>query len=553
MSDLPNPLVDSQTTAPLENNPDGKTGVTDNVDSPVKDICIIGGGPSGLAALRILHDHPLYKAGRWRAVAYEAREDLGGIWLPAPADTADPPFTPLYDSLTTNIVHPTMGYPGFPFPPSTPLHPPASTVLKYLRDYAAHFNLYPHLQFNTLVQSVKWDKSRKKWQVTVRKTKIAPGLSGEYADETLYYDLVVVANGHYRLPRYPSTPGLKAWLDSGHATHSVYYRNTSHPSITNARTILVVGAGPSGLDISSDLRTGTSKNVVHSFSGAKNEDLDGGRFKTRPRVKEFLSFDAAKGEGTVLFEDGTTESGISYCILATGYQDSFPFLEPPSSDSPPVEVGIPPAVPPLPPKLYNSTYHLFPLAKHIWPLVRPDSFPPSSLAFLGLPFRVIPFPLVEAQSRAIFKVFEDPSSLDVAREAVEIVSRYEEISKSLPPSDLYPREIAIAQLWHFLDEEQFDYCDALHEFVGGEYAKPEWKVPGWVKEFYEKKFVIRQVWRELVKRGVADDWVRGVGEGKSGKDGMTEWVDLMRKMLKWAEDEKLVIEAGSWGSPKTRL
>ena len=39
--------------------------------------------------------------------------------------------------------------------------------------------------------------------------------------EELKSDLVVVANGHFRKPRYPDTAGLRSWLDYGRATHSV--------------------------------------------------------------------------------------------------------------------------------------------------------------------------------------------------------------------------------------------------------------------------------------------------------------------------------------------
>ena len=431
-----------------------------------------------------------------------------------------------------------MTFDSFPFPPSTPLYPPASTVLRYLHDYSSKFGLSPHIQFNTLVQSVVRDRERNQWSVKIRRTKLAQDLSGEYAEETVHSDLVIVANGHYRLPRYPSTQGLKSWVDAGHAIHSAYYRNPFQPWISKAKKLLVVGSGPSGSDVSSDLRQLTSKEIVHSYTTAVHADLEGGRFKTRPRIKEFLPLND-KAEGSVLFADGTTENGIDCCILATGYQDSFPFLEPGSSNTPPLGVGMPPPIPPLPSELYNSSYHVFPLAKHIFPLVSSELYPPSSLAFLGLPYRVIPFPLVEAQTRVVLKVFEDPSTLDIAQEAVEVVSHYDNIVSSIPPSYPYPKDLAVAKLWHMLDNDaQFEYRDALHKFVGGVHASEDCKVPSWVKEMYDKKFVIRAAWKELEKRGEAADWVRGVGEGKSGKSVTDEWVDLMRRVLDWAEREQ---------------
>ncbi|THH28353.1 hypothetical protein EUX98_g5835 [Antrodiella citrinella] len=508
--DLPNPIID-YALSDLE-----QIERPSLASEPRKAICIIGAGPSGLGALKVLLDHPLYKTGAWHVVVYEARESVGGVWLPADSasipDRQRPPATPLYDALTTNLPHPVMAYPSLPFPPSTPLYPPASTVLRYLETYAETFDLTQHIRFRHRVVRTSWQSDGHKWRVEVK---------GEDAEaQAEDFDLLVVANGHYGLPRYLAAPGLSAWLDSGKATHSMYYQNPSHPSILETvDTILVVGGGPSGLDISSELRTSAHKNIVHSVTGATNEDLDDGGVKRRGRVKAFL--DPVRGE--VEFEDGTKESGIGHCVFATGYQDHFPFLTPPD-----VQNGFAPSIPPLPVDLYNSSYNVFPLAKHIFPLVK--TYPPSSLVFLGLPFRVIPFPLVEAQMRAVLRVFATPESLDPTREAVDIVSRYEDIRARLHSS----APLAIAKVWHMLEEEhQFNYRDDLHAFAGPPYDGELWKVPSWVKEFYPEKVILRQEWRRLEKSGEAEDWVRGVGEG-----GIQEWIDLMRLLVKRAKDRE---------------
>jgi len=520
--DLPNPVVE----IPLAE--ENETEISQSLPLQRKDVCIVGAGPSGLGALKVLLDHPHFKAGAWNVIVYEARESVGGVWLPADAspvpDREHPPATPLYDALTTNLPHPVMAYPSLSFPPSTLLYPPATTVLRYLETYAETFDLIQHIRFRHRVVHASWDADRHKWRVQVQSKHL------ETLEEEPEFDLVVVANGHYSLPRYPTTPGLQEWLDAGKATHSIYYRNPTHPSyLETVDTILVVGAGPSGLDISSELRTSAHKRIIHSVTGATNEDLEDGGVKRRGRVKAFL--DPERGE--VEFEDGTRESSIGHCVLATGYQDHFPFLTPPE-----VLAGFPPGIPPLPTDLYNSLYHVFPLAKHIFPLVK--TLPPSSLAFIGLPIRVVPFPLVEAQMRAVLKVLAEPDSLDSTREAVDIVSRYEDIRarqpSSLPPASL---PFAIAKVWHLLEEEhQFNYRDALHAFVGPPYDSQEWKVPLWVKEFYPAKVILRQEWRRLEENGEAEEWVKGVGEG-----GLHEWVDLMRRLVKRAQErEQNVVE-----------
>ncbi|KAH8101153.1 FAD/NAD-P-binding domain-containing protein, partial [Cristinia sonorae] len=491
------------------------TNVNQDDASPRRDVCVIGAGPSGLAALKVLRDHPLFQQRIWNVVAYEARESIGGIWLPSNStdDTGkEVPATPLYDALTTNLPHPVMAYTSLSFPPSTPLFPPASTVLKYLETYAEMFDLIQHIQFRTRVVDASWDASRGKWRVRVRR------VGSEEEDEEEYFDLLVVANGHYAKPRYPSTPGVQQWLDAGKASHSVYYRNPSHPSaLATAQTVLVIGGGPSGLDISSELRVSAHKRVVHSVSNGANEDSEDGRMRRRGRVKAFLDVES----GEVEFEDGTREKGIEYCVLATGYQHDLPFLHEPE-----LHVGFPPAEPPpLPSGLYNSTYHVFPLAKHIFPIV--STIPVGKMAFLGVPWRVVPFPLVEAQMQAVVSVLESPERLDVMREAVDIVSRYEDIrasvlkqqQPSLPASAL---PVAIGKVWHMLEEEkQFDYRDGLGEFAG-----VHERVPGWVREMYGAKGVLREEWRSLERAGEAGSWIRGVGEGGEGG-----WVELMRRLL----------------------
>ncbi|KAL1946294.1 hypothetical protein VTO73DRAFT_15421 [Trametes versicolor] len=506
-----------------------------------RDICVIGAGPAGLAAVKIIKDSPQYKAGLWTVTAFEARNRVGGIWLPAPA-TDDPPLTPLYDSLTTNLPHPVMAYPSFSFPPGTALFPPASTVLTYLEAYTAHFELAPHIRLNTSIISTSRDGITGKWTVTTAH-------SSTQTSETHAFDHLIVANGHYRTPRLPDTPGLTGWLDAHKAFHAVRYRNPS--DFGDARTVLVVGAGPSGQDLVTDLLV-SGRTVVHSSTGAVREDMRDGRLRVRGRVAQYLDPSA----GRVLLEDGTEEAGIDCAILATGYKVEFPFLP---ADI--VRPTLPPSVPPLPQSLYNSTYHVFPLARHIFPLVDANTLPPSSIAFIGLPVRVAPLPLLEAQVRAVLHVFAHPESLDPTQEAIDIVARYETLlsqvtvrrsttgpSASSPqgksaeaaaddqdqPDEAIkgdPVELAIARAWHRFDgHEQFAYRDVLHAF-----AEHPLRVPAWEIEMYDAKGVLREEWRDLERAGLADEWVRGVGQS-GGEKGTDEWVELMRRLLKRAEE-----------------
>ena len=44
------------------------------------DICIIGGGASGLSALQVIMGTPQHNSGLWKATLFEARDKTGGIW-----------------------------------------------------------------------------------------------------------------------------------------------------------------------------------------------------------------------------------------------------------------------------------------------------------------------------------------------------------------------------------------------------------------------------------------------------------------------------------------
>ncbi|CAK5274676.1 unnamed protein product [Mycena citricolor] len=423
-------------------------------------ICIIGAGAAGLAALKAVLDSPRYRAGLWMPTAFESRNEVGGIWLP---DTSAEgtiqetlPKTPLYDSLTTNLPHPVMAYPSFPFPPSTPVFPGAAHVQSYLKSYAAHFDLGSHIRFNTTVTDVLRSKSG--WSVSLD------------TGEMLQFDLIIVANGHYAIPRYPDVPGLNDWLAAKKAMHSIWFRRPER----FGNEVLVVGGGPSGNDISADLAT-VCPEIVRSVSGATVSDS--GSIKTRGRTTRFGP------DGKVFFEDGSVENDIDFCILATGYEVHFPFL---SEEI--VHPTAPPPCPPLPDELYNSTYNIFPLAHHIWPLQK--HFPPTTMAFLGLPVRVAPLPVMEAQAVAVLHAFEHPESLDLEAARTGVLDRYQAVGG---------RAFSVFQESH----EQFDYSDALHAFSSSKVRAPIWR-----RTMYEEKTVLRRFWVHLERTGEAEAWVK---------------------------------------------
>ena len=45
-----------------------------------KRVCIIGAGANGLATLKILAETRQVQSGQWKLVAFEQRDNVGGIW-----------------------------------------------------------------------------------------------------------------------------------------------------------------------------------------------------------------------------------------------------------------------------------------------------------------------------------------------------------------------------------------------------------------------------------------------------------------------------------------
>lgn len=421
--------------------------------------------------------------------------------LPAPADNPDvPPSTPMYDSITTNLPHPIMCYPSFWFPPSTALFPKAKVVEDYLRAYAEKFGLREHIKLNAKVISARHEGDL--WHVK------AKGVN-----EELSYERLIVANGHYSVPKYPSVPGLNSWRTSGLITHSAWYRTAKRVG----STVLVVGGGYSGQDIAEEMST-VCDQLIHSVSQSNLRSHN--NIDIRGRLVRFSILEEDNSR-TAYFDDGTCVSGIDHVFLATGYLLSCPFLKD-------LVDGPAPHLKPLPDRLYNDGRFLYPISRQLFPVSESQSgrFPLGSCAFIGLAYKVAPLPLFEAQARAVAHVFTHPSVINVSAERQDVLDHLA-LLQSDP--DIGDDRSRLAGSWHkFAGREQFDYRDWLHEFAGlkGE----DWKCPEWCVDAYTHMTELRVLWKELVETGEAVDLVKGVGEG-----GNHEWVELLQKLVERAK------------------
>lgn len=139
----------------------------------------------------------------------------------------------------------------------------------------------------------------------------------------------------------------------------------------------------------------------------------------------------------------------------------------------------------LPTHLHDSDFHLYPLAKQTFPIQ--NDFPPTSIAFIGLPSQVVPFPLCEDQAVAAFHSFAHAGDLDVQAEKGRILERNDALTKKAGDD-----KRALARAWHRLPGEQaYTLRRELLSFAGWS----KWGVEEWMEEAYLQKETLREQWK----------------------------------------------------------
>lgn len=266
----------------------------------------------------------------------------------------NPIHSSMYKAMRTNLPKEVMAFPDFPFQEQAASFLHHSLVLQYLNDYCDHFRLRPMIRFRTRVDHVKpMDQTPSRW--SVRATDLN---TKQPTEET--YDYVIVCNGHYFRPYLPFIKGMEHF--AGQVMHSHDYRT---PEVMRSLRVAVLGAAASGLDIS--LEVATVANQVYLCHN-------------KPPVRSSLPSNLAQVSGILecisphgfLLRDGS-KIQADFLLLCTGYDFSFPFLDD--------ECGV---------TVVDRTVR--PLFKHIVDTKHP------SMAFLGIPTLVCPFPMFDMQA-----------------------------------------------------------------------------------------------------------------------------------------------------------
>ena len=184
--------------------------------------CVIGAGPSGLTALKNL------RAAGLDAEALEREDDIGGNWY------FGSPTSRVFASTRLISSRRLTEYVDYPMPRHWPAYPDHRRCLDYLRAYARHFDLLPHIRTHAAVESLApRGGPGAGWRV-----RTTDGADRDYAG-------VVIASGHNHVPRMPDVPGRFTSV----LIHAADYKSPTHPLPLAGKRVLVIGGGNSGCDI----------------------------------------------------------------------------------------------------------------------------------------------------------------------------------------------------------------------------------------------------------------------------------------------------------------
>ena len=151
-------------------------------------VCVIGAGPSGLAAAK----HCLQA--RLDVTVFEQGAQVGGNWAYSERSAHSSVYA------TTHIISSRRlsQYDDFPMPADWPDYPSHRLLQQYFERYAQHFGVLPHIRFrHTVTRAAPTPEGR---------CSIAFTDAGG-AQHAASFDYLMVASGHHSYPVLPSMPG----------------------------------------------------------------------------------------------------------------------------------------------------------------------------------------------------------------------------------------------------------------------------------------------------------------------------------------------------------
>jgi cation diffusion facilitator CzcD-associated flavoprotein CzcO len=190
----------------------------------LKRVCVIGAGPSGLAAAK-----NCVQAGL-PVTVFEKNDKVGGNWV----FNAATGHSSVYENTHIISSKALSEYEDFPMPADYPDYPSHVQLQAYFESYARHSGVYERIRFRHAVNAAVLT-SDGLWQIGYT--------DPDGAEHTECFDVLMVANGHHWHPKHPQYPGEF----TGTYMHSHDFKGIDDS--WRGQSVLVIGAGNSACDI----------------------------------------------------------------------------------------------------------------------------------------------------------------------------------------------------------------------------------------------------------------------------------------------------------------
>ncbi len=404
-----------------------------------KKVAVIGAGISGVSAAAHLLKHDL------EVVVFERSGIAGGVWhfdkrtaldpssypnqipsrgdyepVPELAYSTPPPEHeeddeldiihappgPCYAGLKNNVSTREMKVSLGSWPPGTEDFTTQNILEEYIQGIAEEHGVNAVTQYHTRVEEVR--KQQDRWVVRTTTLRKDSSSGRRLMERRWKFDAVVVASGHYHMPRIPEYPGLSDWKRAypDRVWHSKRYRN---PQVFKGQNVLLVGAGVSAADIAKE-SVGVANHIYQSARGGLFDLPASFLPQGASRVGGIKSFEleaSADGleedshpiPGKVILDDGQILSKIHTVVLCTGYITSYPFLRQFHRD----DIAVSQADKTVLVTGEGNMNHN--LHKDIFYIEDP------SLIFIGAPYHIATFSLFEFQGQMAARVLSGKAEL----------------------------------------------------------------------------------------------------------------------------------------------
>ncbi|CAO3688379.1 unnamed protein product [Umbelopsis ramanniana] len=427
----------------------GSIAATTAIPRAIKRVAVIGAGIGGLISAKSLKDEGYFDSIK----VFERNPKSGGTWIYTsnygidtpipntvpqhgpPQDPSKVPASAIYSNLHTNLPIDVMCLRNRPFIESTPEFPGHESVLDYIRRFEKDENLMDLVQYNTNVIDAEYKDNE--WLITY--FNITTGKSSVDA-----FDALIVSNGHYYDPFIPDIDGLKRYKElekeKNNGIKIIHSREYREPQEFIGKNVLVVGNSASANDVAREALT-TATKVYQSVRASSLPPLDPNSVTQVSKVSEIGEFLHDGQKGSIKLKDGSHLTDVDCIVFATGYLFSLPFL----SRS---EGG----------KLITDGQRVHNLYRHLFYINNP------TLAFIGLPIRIVPFPISQSQSKVISRCWSGKTKLPTRQEM--------DHWHNMQPRPERPRDDFV-----FGAEKEFQYMDRLNMWAEGHH--PDDDVDNW--------------------------------------------------------------------------